>query len=124
MSQVVEYQRGSSPARLSGVEAGKLPSFNAERRRSPRVNALHLFISLALATIVTMTVNHEATKLNEPTLGNLFWHFTARPNCDAARAVGLDQATRGEPGYWLSHDLDRDGTACEQFGESPVFFQR
>jgi hypothetical protein len=125
MSQVVDYRRGSSPAGLSSVEqSGKQPSLNAERRRSPRVNGLHLFISLALAAVVMITVSREAAKLNEATLGNLFWHFAAWPNCDAARGVGLDEARRGEPGYWLSHDRDRDGIACEPFGESPVFFQR
>lgn len=125
MSQVVGFERGNNPARLSSVEqSGEQPSVNAERRRGLRVNGLHLFISLALAAAVTMTVNREAAKLNEPTLSNLFWHFAAWPSCEAARAVGLDEAGRGEPGYWLSHDRDRDGIACEPFGESPVFFQR
>lgn len=40
-------------------------------------------------------------------------HLAAAPNCDAARAVGLAPANRGEPGYWLKHDADRDGIACE-----------
>jgi hypothetical protein len=38
--------------------------------------------------------------------------------------AGVDEAHRGAPGYWLSHDRDRDGIACEQLGESQVFFQR
>lgn len=41
-------------------------------------------------------------------------HFAAYPNCDAARAVGLAPARRGEPGYWPSHDRDKDGIACER----------
>jgi hypothetical protein len=40
-------------------------------------------------------------------------HLAAFPNCDAARAVGLAPARRGEPGYWPAHDADRDGIACE-----------
>ena len=40
-------------------------------------------------------------------------HFASFPNCDAARAVGLAPAMKGQPGYWSSHDRDRDGTACE-----------
>ena len=40
-------------------------------------------------------------------------HFAASPNCDAARAIGLAPALRGEPGYWQSHDADDDGIACE-----------
>lgn len=40
-------------------------------------------------------------------------HQLARPNCDAARSVGLAPARRGSPGYWPSHDADGDGWACE-----------
>ena len=40
-------------------------------------------------------------------------HLAAAPNCDAARAVGLAPAWRGEPGYYRSHDRDNDGWACE-----------
>jgi hypothetical protein len=46
-------------------------------------------------------------------LGTTLRHIAAAPNCDAARAVGLAPANRGEPGYWPSHDADRDGIACE-----------
>lgn len=40
-------------------------------------------------------------------------HLAAAPNCDAARAVGLAPAARGEPGYYPQHDRDQDGWACE-----------
>jgi hypothetical protein len=40
-------------------------------------------------------------------------HIASFPNCDAARAVGLAPARKGEPGYWPSHDADQDGIACE-----------
>lgn len=40
-------------------------------------------------------------------------HIAAFPNCDAARNVGLAPARRGEPGYYLKHDRDKDGIACE-----------
>lgn len=40
-------------------------------------------------------------------------HVAAAPNCDAARAVGLAPAARGEPGYYPRHDRDQDGWACE-----------
>jgi hypothetical protein len=125
MSQFVEFERGENPARLSTVEhPGMQPSVNAERRRTPRVNGLHLFICLAVGAAVTIMVNNEAAKLDEPTLSNLVSHFAAWPGCDAATAVGVDQARRGAPGYWLDHDRDRDGIACEPLGESQVFFQR
>ncbi|RUW71603.1 MAG: excalibur calcium-binding domain-containing protein [Mesorhizobium sp.] len=40
-------------------------------------------------------------------------HLAAFPNCTAARFVGLAPARRGQPGYWSTHDADRDGIACE-----------
>lgn len=40
-------------------------------------------------------------------------HVLAKPNCSAARLVRLAPAKRGEPGYHLEHDRDRDGWACE-----------
>jgi len=40
-------------------------------------------------------------------------HFLAKPNCSAAHLVRLAPARRGEPGYHLEHDRDRDGWACE-----------
>jgi Excalibur calcium-binding domain len=52
-------------------------------------------------------------------------HLAAAPNCAAARAVGLAPASRGQPGYWASHDRDGDGWACEPWprrgqGSSPA----
>mgnify|MGYP003700411723 CR=1 FL=1 len=43
----------------------------------------------------------------------LLRHIAAAPNCEHARAVGLAPARIGEPGYYPSHDRDRDGIACE-----------
>jgi hypothetical protein len=40
-------------------------------------------------------------------------HQAAARNCDAARAVGLAPAARGQPGYWPHLDADHDGIACE-----------
>jgi hypothetical protein len=40
-------------------------------------------------------------------------HLTAAPSCAVARAVGLAPSRMGEPGYWLRHDPDFDGVACE-----------
>lgn len=40
-------------------------------------------------------------------------HLQAYKNCDAARAVDLAPAARGEPGYWSHLDADDDGIACE-----------
>lgn len=40
-------------------------------------------------------------------------HLASFPNCDAARSMSLAPSRQGEPGYWSSHDRDRDGIACE-----------
>jgi hypothetical protein len=40
-------------------------------------------------------------------------HIASFPNCDAARAVGLAPAYKGQPGYWQRHDRDSDGQSCE-----------
>jgi hypothetical protein len=40
-------------------------------------------------------------------------HLAAFPHCNAARAVDLAPANRGEPGYWEHHDRDKDGKSCE-----------
>ena len=42
-------------------------------------------------------------------------HMLAAPNCAAARTMGLAPSHRGQPGYYLSHDADRDGVACEPY---------
>ena len=42
-------------------------------------------------------------------------HWAAAPNCAAARSMGLDMARPSEPGYYLRHDRDRDGIACEPY---------
>jgi hypothetical protein len=40
-------------------------------------------------------------------------HAAAFPNCGMARLVGLAPAYRGRPGYYVEHDRDQDGWACE-----------
>jgi hypothetical protein len=40
-------------------------------------------------------------------------HQAAAPNYDAARAVGLAPAARGQPVYWPHLDANQDGIACE-----------
>jgi hypothetical protein len=40
-------------------------------------------------------------------------HIGAVLNCSTARALGVDRARVGQPGYYERHDEDRDGIACE-----------
>lgn len=42
-------------------------------------------------------------------------HLASFPACEAANAMGLAPARRGEPGYWLRLDGDNDGMACELY---------
>ena len=42
-------------------------------------------------------------------------HVAAFPNCEAARLVGLAPTFKGQPGYWVRNDRDRDGIACEPY---------
>ena len=42
-------------------------------------------------------------------------HMLSAPNCAAARSMGLAPSRRGQPGYYPSHDADRDGIACEPY---------
>ena len=58
------------------------------------------------------------THLADPGMRNMSMkdkarHLLASPNCSAARLVGVAPAHRGEPGYWTTHDADKDGVACE-----------
>ncbi|WP_312880730.1 excalibur calcium-binding domain-containing protein [Aminobacter carboxidus] len=55
----------------------------------------------------------QAISINSTT--DALRHFSSAPNCDAARAVGVAPARRGQPGYWPSHDADNDGIACEPY---------
>lgn len=47
--------------------------------------------------------------------GETLRHIAAAPDCNAARAMTLAPARRGEPGYYERHDADNDGVACEPY---------
>lgn len=47
------------------------------------------------------------------TAGEQVRHVLSKPNCSAARLMRLAPARRGDPGYYVEHDRDRDGWACE-----------
>ena len=42
-----------------------------------------------------------------------FGHYIAAAGCDAAKAVGLAPAKKGEAGYWRHLDARHDGVTCE-----------
>ncbi len=69
-------------------------------------NAAPLFLVVLAAIFVAFAVSPF------PPLESVR-HLAAAPTCSASRAVGLDAARRGAPGYWTWNDQDHDGTACE-----------
>lgn len=70
---------------------------------------------LALAAIGVALLYWGFTSLTPWPLTAALKHLAAFPSCEAARAVGVAPASKGEPGYWQRHDADGDGTACELF---------
>lgn len=75
-----------------------------------------LLTSLRIALVAGLCVGITYAGLMSFGFGSPFLairHLASAPNCDAARAVGLAPANRGEPGYWRNHDADSDGRACE-----------
>ncbi|MFU0505841.1 excalibur calcium-binding domain-containing protein [Pseudaminobacter sp. NGMCC 1.201702] len=72
-----------------------------------------LVIALAILALSGVIAWHPLRSIEVNSVWDAVGHLAAAPNCNAARAVGLAPARRGQPGYWLSHDRDRDGWACE-----------
>jgi Excalibur calcium-binding domain len=68
----------------------------------------------ALICIVAVVI-HGVARANDWTYEQSIRHILAAPNCNAARMVGLAPAMRDQPGYYLKHDRDRDGVACEPY---------
>lgn len=67
----------------------------------------------ALVAILAIWPIVELTILSPWPMTVTLRHWQAHRNCDAARAVGLAPARRGEPGYWERLDADADGISCE-----------
>jgi hypothetical protein len=67
----------------------------------------------ALVAVTAIVVVAGIVRFSPYSLTDTLRHIAAAPNCAAARAVGLAPAHRGEPGYWPSHDADKDGISCE-----------
>lgn len=84
--------------------------FNKGWRRDMAQHALSLFGFLFFALYIFIMF------ISSPWPAALtLRHILAVPDCAAARAVGLAPALRGEPGYYVRHDADDDGIACEPF---------
>lgn len=83
------------------------------RRRYPWRAILGALPIVFLVAMYAVEIVGSFQRSRSMTIGEAFRHIAARPNCDAARAVNLAPAKRGEPGYWPSHDADDDRVACE-----------
>jgi hypothetical protein len=70
---------------------------------------------LAIAVLVMLGVvaHLPLSKVRIDSPLDAIQHLASAPNCSMARLVGVAPARRGQPGYWSSHDADRDGVACE-----------
>jgi hypothetical protein len=108
---VVRLQR-----RLKSLDAAKpTDALPLKRRLSPVVGWL-----VALTAVGVVGVGYFLMESPWP-IDTTLRHWLAAPNCTAARAMQLAPAQRGAPGYYLRHDADRDGTACEPWPEHPVW---
>ncbi len=81
------------------------------RSRRARHAVLPVVIGMVIG-LVALTVLVAMARSPWP-LTTTLHHWEAAPNCDAARAVGLAPAKRGQPGYWPWLDRDGNGIACE-----------
>lgn len=88
----------------------------ALRRGAPRPGSRWLrryWLPLAIVAALAVLAGWSLAAVKPRTVGEGARHLLAAPNCDAARAVGLAPARRGEAGYYAAHDADGDGIACE-----------
>ena len=86
----------------------------AQRRQVQVNNRLWwLMVTCAILALSGVIAWHPLRSVEVNGVWDAVGHLAAAPNCNAARSVGLAPARRGQPGYWLSHDRDRDGWACE-----------
>jgi hypothetical protein len=88
----------------------------AERRRelTTTLRRLDRWASVAALTVIGGVALYWGLVMFSPWPPMMtLKHIASFPNCNAARAVGLAPAHKGEPGYWQSHDRDGDGIACE-----------
>lgn len=89
---------------------------DAGRGRS-RLRSVGNRTTLIYSLLVLLFVGVAAIKIINSPLppATALRHFVAAPNCAAARAMGLAPARKGQPGYYVRHDRDNDGIACERF---------
>ncbi len=79
-----------------------------DRARQGVVNAL--VVLAAIGCLAGLVIEFRASPWSPFTTAR---HIAAWAGCPAARAVGLAPAQRGDPGYHVKLDVDRDGYACE-----------
>src|SRR5262245_33204568 len=80
-------------------------------RRQQRRRYLRQWLILACLMVLATFAGRFVTEITPKPVWDHTRHMLAAPSCDAARAVGLAPALRGQPGYWPKHDADGDGIA-------------
>ena len=113
MQQAWARPRGGGGWGPGGARRGAPGHANRRRRRGPDGLDLWLAAWVFCLAGAAAWAWPDLTRDRGWTAAETARHLAARPNCAAARAVGLAPAGRGRPGYWTDHDRDRDGVACE-----------
>jgi Excalibur calcium-binding domain len=83
-------------------------------RYFPRVLATRMFMVAGMFAVLFLLHHFTQSNTNEWRASNAF-QAAPPPNCATARALGLDNARRGQPGYAAHLDRDGDGIACEPY---------
>jgi len=97
----------TNPSRLRDLvveQAARRESLRRRLRRGLSAFCAASVIAFPLAAVMLSTGWSLPTTVR---------HFAAAANCQTARALGLANARKGEPGYWPWLDHARDGVACE-----------
>jgi hypothetical protein len=68
---------------------------------------------LTTVSLIALGLYMMLATLSPWPVGYTLRHLVSFAGCDAARMVDLAPAHRGQPGYWSSHDRDRNGIACD-----------
>lgn len=94
----------------AGARSGRRQQPGQRWRISPGLRPLLPALGLLAALLVASAVYLITSPFP---LAKALQHLAAAPNCMSARVWGLAPARVGQPGYWIHHDRDLDGIACE-----------
>ena len=106
--KIIKFEKRRKKPAAAQPRQTRIPVFTPRGRIVAAVVGVALLIG---AAVFFYELQRNATRFGS---WDLAWrHASASSNCDAARRVHLENALRGEPGYYPQHDADSDGVACE-----------